>query len=89
MYVTRKLFLYSENKFYAFCKFLVYVVIGAQYYSIFQYGSLIQGNIPSGINHFEETTVKILDLPNNLIQWSSLAIMFSYAILCFPKYIKH
>lgn len=89
IYVTRKMFRYSENKYYAFCKILVYIVIGSQYYSIFNYGSLINGTTPSVINHFEEMTVEVLNLPNGQIQWSSLVIMLVFAILCIPKYIKH
>jgi|GEM_PF-2759331 len=88
IYVTRKLFRYSKNKFYAFCKFVVCVVIASQYYSIFNYGSFIYGNTPAGISHFEEITVDILNLPNRQIQWSSLVIMFAYAIFCFPRYIE-
>lgn len=89
IYVARKLFRYSKNKFYAFCKILVYIVIGSQYYSIFNYGSLIYGTTPSVINYFEKMTVEVLNLPNGQIQWSSLAIMLAFAILCIPKYIKH
>lgn len=89
IYATRKLFRYSKNKFYAFCKFVVCIVIGSQYYSIFNYGSFIYGRTPSGINHFEEMTVEVLNLPNSQIQWSSLVIMLAFAILCFPKYIEH
>lgn len=89
IYVARKLFRYSKNKFYAFCKILVYIVIGSQYYSIFNYGYLIYGTTPSVINHFEKMTVEVLSLPNGQIQWSSLVIMLAFAILCIPKYIKH
>ncbi|EGA63756.1 hypothetical protein VIBR0546_08385 [Vibrio brasiliensis LMG 20546] len=85
IYVARKLFRYSKNKFYAFCKILAYIVIGSQYYSIFNYGSFVHGNAPSVVNHFEEN---ILNLPNDQIQWSSLVIMFAFAILCIPQYIK-
>ena len=88
IFLTRKAFLFSKNKFYVLCKLCVFMFVGGQYYSIFQYGSLIHGETPSSINHFEELTIKALDLPNYEIQWSSLIIMFAYAILCSPKYIK-
>lgn len=88
IYVTRKLFRYSKNKFYAFCKFVVCIAIGSQYYSIFNYGSFIYGSAPAGISNFEEITIEVLSLPNAQIQWSSLIIMLAYVVLCFPRYIR-
>ena len=69
------------------CKFALFLVLGVQFFSIFQYGSKTAG-VPAKVTFFEDFIINSLKLPNLDVQWLSFIFFMVVVIFCLPKNSK-
>ncbi len=67
----RKIARAKSNKYIFLLKYLLLFIVGAQYYSIFLYGSVVKGGYPARIFLGENFFVRTFNLPSD-IQWAIL-----------------
>ena len=66
-------------------KFLLTVLLGTQFFSIFQYGGEVTEGVPVKLPFFEEYLIRYLHLPHPEIQWLSLIFFLATVGFCVPK----
>ena len=66
------------------CQFLLFLVLGGQFWSIFQFGTKTAG-VPSKILLFGDFFIKHLDLPNLEMKWLSFFLCVITLVFCRPK----
>ncbi len=81
--LLRKVAKVKSNKSIFLLNYLLMFIVGAQYYSIFLYGSTVKGEYPARIFLGEDFFVRILNLPSN-IQWVGLIMVLFLAFFCHP-----
>jgi len=66
-------------------KFLPTLLLGTQFFGIFQYGGTVTGGAAVIIPFFEEYLISHLHLPHFGIQWLSFIFCLATAVFCLPK----
>ena len=69
-------------------KFILFLLLGGQFWSIFQYGINTAG-VPSRILFFENNIIHTFHLPNPEIQLLSFFFCIATLVCCLPRNIKN